>query len=40
MISSKLSVNKELAVLIEHNDHTHEENSEEDDNEAPGRSKR
>jgi hypothetical protein len=38
--SSKLSVNKEPAVLIEHNECTHEENPEEDHNEALRRSKR
>jgi hypothetical protein len=32
--SSELSVNKEPAVLIEHNEHTHEKNPKEDDNEA------
>jgi hypothetical protein len=38
--SSDLSVNKEPTVLIEHNEHTYEENPKEDDNKALRRSKR
>jgi hypothetical protein len=40
MTSFELSVNKESAVLIKHNEHTHEENLEEDDNAALRRRKR
>jgi hypothetical protein len=38
--SQDLSINKEPTILIEHNEQTHVENTEEDDNEAPRRSKR
>jgi hypothetical protein len=40
MTSSELFVIKEPTILIEHNEHTHEENLEEHDNEALRRSKR